>query len=125
MKTTKEYREEFLQTCGAGGKLVLAQFARNVADDLDEALAQLAAERDAHRLELTYVAMGERERDAVRIAQLESVLQTVEHVKLPGMGVSRCPVCLSPCDLSQPHEKGCPLERALYPNDAARGKETK
>ena len=51
MKTTKEYREEFLQTCGAGGKLVLAQFARNVADDLDEALAQLAAERERRQRE--------------------------------------------------------------------------
>lgn len=41
------------------------------------------------------------------------LLEKLEHVRLPEMSFSRCPSCLSPCDLSQPHEDGCEWELAL------------
>ena len=48
-----------------------------------------------------------------KLKMATEMLAAVEHVKLPGMTISRCPVCLSPHDMSEPHERGCKLAAAL------------
>lgn len=46
-------------------------------------------------------------------AEMLELLFKIEHVRLPGMDFSLCPVCLSPLDLSQPHEDRCKLAALL------------
>ncbi len=47
------------------------------------------------------------------IKGMREALEALEHVKLPGMPFSRCPSCLSPNDMSEPHEQNCKLAAAL------------
>ena len=48
-----------------------------------------------------------------KLVEAREVLRSVEHVALPGMPFRRCPACLSPLDLSQPHEDDCRLRAVL------------
>lgn len=54
-----------------------------------------------------------REHAKALIGEMARLLEKLEHVRLPEMSFSRCPSCLSPCDLSQPHEAECEWELAL------------
>lgn len=63
---------------------------------------------EAEQAEADRVARLERD-----LAEAHAVLRSVEHVRLPGMAFARCPACLSPLDLSQPHEDGCRLAEVL------------
>jgi hypothetical protein len=45
--------------------------------------------------------------------EMLELLRELEHVKFPEMSFSRCPVCLSPLDLSEPHEQRCKLGALL------------